>query len=225
MGNNESIFEEVQDRNPEIDLTMGGAEGSWDLFENADMFDDPERAEKFEQLARKSKWVGNAAEFAYLIKQSASTDKPNLYYMHHKRKPVILGLSNIDPNIPNAVRFMSGGRDYINAYKDYHVPLVYTRDRDEKFMKSVTGDPETDIVFVVPSKLYSFSSPSELGIQEATRNEMDYLLNNPDRASNVYLVFGAHEFIDKEWVEANSPRTTREVSEKMTDWINTILNS
>lgn len=71
-----------------------------------------------------------------------------------------------------------------NYWQRFNEPDVTT-----KFMNNITGQPKNIVFFVPPN-------PSNLG--RYTREELEYLTQHPEKASNVYFVFGTYDVVSPE---------------------------
>ncbi len=197
------VIENIHSRNPKVDTTMGldEEEGLQRLIEDSQILYNPERAKKFLELAKQSKWVGVAPELSYLMRNSQG-EKP--------QNPYILGLTNI-MNATDAYSIMLDGDVWNDSYTKLGID-PHKAGHTELFMNAITSGG-TDIVFFVPSLLYSH--PGSNGV---TKDEMEWLMNHPDRASNTYLVFGGYKFISEKYFRANSLTNHKEVSaEKLSE--------
>lgn len=180
----DEVINHINNRIPELDITMrlGSNEGLWELMQQSELVGgDPATERRFLALAEQSGWVGTATELAYLLSsRSESTEKP--------LGPFVLGLSISAQEAPETIVAMSQGLNYWDSYGAVGVSPCGVTNTD-KFMERIT-DTGRPIVFVVPSRLYSYP------IGGITRREMEWLMDNPDKANNVFLVFGAYDLID-----------------------------
>ncbi|MDH5533813.1 MAG: hypothetical protein OEX81_05315 [Candidatus Pacebacteria bacterium] len=149
---------------------------------------DSERLEKLKELFRNAKWVGTGTEFVYLLKKSESNMGPH--------DPFVLGLSkkfDITGSFAKELRGdeweASYGKLGINPDDPNHT---------SNFMEAITELPDRDIVFFIPPQVFSHPEVLSRGGGQVTRNEIQWLLDNPEKAKNVFLVFGGYDLVDKE---------------------------
>ena len=93
----------------------------------------------------------------------------------------------------------------------------------EQITKIQTPPAKTkDVIFLVPPDLYS----NQVGT--VTKQEMDYLLDHPDRAGKVWIVFGAYNMINEKWYRQNSLQMSETkrvelLASSLTKWLDIIL--
>jgi hypothetical protein len=146
---------------------------------------------KLERLLESCKWMGTGYEFLYLSQKSRSDEyRPG-------RENVFLGL-NQHYEVVDGIKFLVGGKFMREAYSHYRIGLRRGGDTDPiiEFLEKSTEDDEVKrIIFLVPPDLYNFQEYAGYG--DVTKEEFDWLLNHPEKAKKVYLVFGAYDMVNK----------------------------
>lgn len=143
--------------------------------------------EKLKILLKDCKWVGTALEFLWMAKKSESAIKPK------GSETAILGMTafGVRYSFGEAI----GASGWEKLYGKYGVDS--SGSQTELFMEKLASDDDIkSIVFLVPDKLFSYhgdnpDSPS----QEITNKEFQYILDHPEVAKKVFLVFGAYDSV------------------------------
>lgn len=206
------MIQELERRNPELRVNMGlqGEQGLKELIEKSDLASDPERLRQFLVVAENAKWVGTAAELTYRLSWHSDVPRP--------LEPYFLGI-NDSKYVSESMAEKLKATHWQDLYKMY---AISGNDHTEKLMNHIThpGDP-TEIFFFVPSKLFDHPRAG------VTRDEMNWLLKNPDKATKVSFVFGVDEFIFSSWSK-NMNRSyglvMRHRQEEMLRWINDLFD-
>lgn len=211
MENSSDIIHQIRSKYPQIDITMGlgESEGLEELVNRSGLSQPPykERFNKLNQVAT----VVTAAELMWNNLQS-----------NHRREsqpPLILGLSMMRHAAASTERALRGvSWDWY--YEKYNLSII--KPDTNKFMKAVSEEG-MPILFLVPPDLFEHPDAN------VTAQEMEWLLNNPERANRVTLVFGAYDMVcpnwirNRSWILGHSDKIQFEIAKAMLGWVNIVL--
>lgn len=145
--------------------------------------------EKWERLKNGVKWMGTALEFYWLCHGSSSSLNPVV------ADSLVLGLSN--KYVTSEAVATDLGAGYLKSAADKYDVELSDDDFTRKFMEKVAVDDDIKAVFfMVPEYMYSYSESANQPWATHTRDEFNFLLDHPEMAGKVYLVFGGLEAIE-----------------------------
>jgi len=177
------------------------------LMSQADLRSEAVDQEKLKKLLKNCKWMGTGYEFLYMAEHTKSEYfRPN--------RAAILGIGNFYSTSEAMMDHLGAGH-WNDKYLEYGI-YGDPSERDDDgyaihtrlFMTKLANDPNVEsIIFFVPPKLFSYKEErsstdsddyDDFENQNITRGEMVFLLNNPELAKKVYLVFGAYDMVNRE---------------------------
>ncbi|OGD83023.1 hypothetical protein A2572_01015 [Candidatus Collierbacteria bacterium RIFOXYD1_FULL_40_9] len=149
--------------------------------------------EKLETFLKSCKWVGTATEFLYMTKKSRSSLKPS------GKETVFLGLTAFGHR--RAIKETFGAKDWSDGLFDKYGISMAFKNWAEYFVEELAKDDEVkNIVFLVPKEALSFyekhKDDEKMPSIQSTEKELMFLLNNPQYAKKLMLVFGTDDLIN-----------------------------
>jgi hypothetical protein len=212
---NPEILEELEKKAPLIDIRMGSEENLdlAQLVHRSELFDKPVLAQK---LFDSVKSVSTAPEFTWNLAHAA--------HEQHLHEPVVLGLDTTMGRVLRSHQVMFASDAFFDIYHRQNFDMN-SPSSTQDFMEFITSS-DRSIVFLVPNNIFSRYRKNKRDGSNSnnfTYHELMWLLEHPDKAKNVHLVFGAYEFIREKAVRELSNGVSEEdltkiVGDSLTQW-------